>query len=100
LMVFFVHLNSPIRFGWFNRILSSPQSHRIHHSNLPEHTDKNFATVLPLWDIVFGTYYHPKEDEWPSTGVTGVRITSLWQAIVLPFASWGRMLREAWLVVR
>jgi sterol desaturase/sphingolipid hydroxylase (fatty acid hydroxylase superfamily) len=56
--------------------------------------------VLPLWDIVFGTYYHPKEDEWPSTGVTGVRITSLWQAIVLPFASWGRMLREAWLVVR
>ncbi len=28
LMVFFVHLNSPIRFGWFNRVLSSPQSHR------------------------------------------------------------------------
>jgi sterol desaturase/sphingolipid hydroxylase (fatty acid hydroxylase superfamily) len=94
LMVFFIHLNSPIRFGWFNRVLSSPQSHRIHHSTLPEHMNKNFATALPLWDIVFGTYYHPKEDEWPSTGVTGVRVTSLWQALVLPFVSWGKMLRE------
>jgi sterol desaturase/sphingolipid hydroxylase (fatty acid hydroxylase superfamily) len=93
LMTYFVHLNSPIRFGWFNRVLSSPQSHRIHHSNLPEHVDKNFATTLPLWDLLFGTYYHPKEHEWPTTGVTGVEVTSLWQAIVLPFASWGRMLR-------
>ena len=95
-MVYFVHLNYPMQFGWFNRVLSSPQSHRIHHSNLPEHMNKNFATMLPLWDIVFGTYYHPKKDEWPSTGVTGVTVTSLWQAIVLPFVSWGRMLREVW----
>jgi sterol desaturase/sphingolipid hydroxylase (fatty acid hydroxylase superfamily) len=98
LMVYFVHLNSPIRFGWFNRVLSSPQSHRIHHSNLPEHMNKNFATTLPLWDILFCTYHHPKEDEWPSTGVIGVRVTSLWQAIVLPFVSWGKMLREVWQV--
>lgn len=94
LMVYFVHLNFPLRFGWFNRVLSSPQSHRIHHSNLPEHMDKNFATMLPLWDILFGTYYHPKKDDWPSTGVTGVKVTSLWQAIIMPFVSWGRMLRR------
>jgi len=93
LMVFFVHLNSPIRFGWFNRVLSSPQSHRIHHSKSPEHINKNFATTFPLWDILFGTYYHPTEGEWPSTGVTGVTVTSLWQAIILPFVSWGKMLR-------
>lgn len=94
-MVYFVHLNYPMRFGWFNRVLSSPQSHRIHHSNLPEHRDKNFATMLPLWDIVFGTYYHAKKEEWPATGVTGVKVTSLWQAIVMPFVSWGKMLRVA-----
>jgi sterol desaturase/sphingolipid hydroxylase (fatty acid hydroxylase superfamily) len=97
LMVYFVHLNFPLRFGWFNRVLSSPQSHRIHHSNLPEHRDKNFATMLPLWDIVFGTYYHAKKEEWPATGVTGVKVTSLWQAIILPFVSWGKMLHE-WLI--
>ncbi len=94
LMPFFVHLNSPIRFGWFNRVLNSPQNHRIHHSKAPEHMDKNFATTLPLWDILFGTYYHPKNDEWPRTGVTGVTVTSLWQATTLPFISWGKMLLE------
>jgi sterol desaturase/sphingolipid hydroxylase (fatty acid hydroxylase superfamily) len=91
---YFIHLNSPIRFGWFNRVVSSPQTHRIHHSNLPEHMDKNFSTMLPLWDILFGTYYHPEEHEWPSTGVTGVKVTSLWQAVVQPFVSWSKMLRE------
>jgi sterol desaturase/sphingolipid hydroxylase (fatty acid hydroxylase superfamily) len=96
LMVYFVHLNFPLRFGWFNRVLSSPQSHRIHHSNLPEHMDKNFATVLPLWDILFGTYYQPDKHDWPTTGVTGVKVTSLWKAIIMPFVSWGRMLREGW----
>jgi sterol desaturase/sphingolipid hydroxylase (fatty acid hydroxylase superfamily) len=96
MMVYFVHLNFPLRFGWFNRVLTSPQSHRIHHSNLPEHMDMNFATMLPLWDILFGTYYHPKKEDWPSTGVTGVKVTSLWQAIVLPFVSWRKMLREVW----
>jgi sterol desaturase/sphingolipid hydroxylase (fatty acid hydroxylase superfamily) len=93
-MFYFVHLNYPMRFGWFTRVLSSPQSHRIHHSTVPEHMNKNFATILPLWDILFGTYHHPKEHEWPSTGVTGVTVTSLWQAIVLPFVSWGKMLRQ------
>jgi sterol desaturase/sphingolipid hydroxylase (fatty acid hydroxylase superfamily) len=94
LMNYFHHLNSPIGFGWFNRVFSSPQTHRIHHSNLPEHMNKNFAAMISFWDTLFGTYHHPKQDEWPSTGVTGVTVTSLWQAIVLPFASWGRMLRE------
>jgi hypothetical protein len=92
--IYFVHLNYPMRFGWFTRVLSSPQSHRIHHSTLPEHMNKNFATILPLWDILFGTYHHPKQDEWPNTGVDGVTVNSLWQAIVLPFVSWGKMLRE------
>jgi sterol desaturase/sphingolipid hydroxylase (fatty acid hydroxylase superfamily) len=95
-MVYFVHLNYPMRFGWFNRVLSSPQSHRIHHSNLPEHFNKNFATAFPLWDILFGTYHHPEKDDWPNTGVSGVKVTSLWQAIIMPFVSWGKMLREVW----
>jgi sterol desaturase/sphingolipid hydroxylase (fatty acid hydroxylase superfamily) len=94
-MGYIIHLNYPVRFGWFTRVLSTPQSHRIHHSTSPEHMNKNFATILPLWDILFGTYHHPKEHEWPSTGVPGVTVTSLWQAIVLPFVSWRKMLRAA-----
>jgi sterol desaturase/sphingolipid hydroxylase (fatty acid hydroxylase superfamily) len=94
LMGYFIHLNSPIRLGWYNRILACPQSHRIHHSALPEHMNKNFAAFFPFWDILFGTYHHPQPDEWPNTGVPGVTVNSLWQAIVWPFVSWGKMLRE------
>ena len=92
-MVYFIHLDARIRFGWFNRIFSSPQSHRIHHSQEPKHIDKNFAILLPAWDIIFGTYYHPEKEEWPRTGVEGVEVKTLWQAIVLPFESWKKMLR-------
>jgi sterol desaturase/sphingolipid hydroxylase (fatty acid hydroxylase superfamily) len=93
-MGYFIHLNSPIRLGWFNRVLACPQSHRIHHSKSPEHLNKNFAAFFPFWDILFGTYHHPQPDEWPETGVDGVTVTSLGHAMVLPFLSWGKMLRE------
>ena len=43
--------------GWFGRwILVSPIGHRIHHSHLPEHADKNFS-ILVVWDRLFGTRY-------------------------------------------
>jgi sterol desaturase/sphingolipid hydroxylase (fatty acid hydroxylase superfamily) len=45
----------PLR-GW----LASPVFHRWHHSNSQEAINKNFAGLLPVWDILFGTYYMPK----------------------------------------
>jgi sterol desaturase/sphingolipid hydroxylase (fatty acid hydroxylase superfamily) len=38
----------------------SPRFHRWHHTDETEARDKNFAGLLPLWDILFGTYYMPK----------------------------------------
>jgi sterol desaturase/sphingolipid hydroxylase (fatty acid hydroxylase superfamily) len=35
--------------------------HRWHHTSADEGRDKNFAGALPLWDLVFGTYYMPRE---------------------------------------
>jgi hypothetical protein len=32
---------------------------------------KNFVAFFPIWDILFGTYYHPARDEFPPTGVEG-----------------------------
>lgn len=39
--------------SWF---LLSPSLHWIHHSTNPSHFDKNFGTLLSVWDIIFGTY--------------------------------------------
>jgi sterol desaturase/sphingolipid hydroxylase (fatty acid hydroxylase superfamily) len=72
--------------------VTSPQLHRIHHSRLLEHRDKNFAAYFPVWDLVFGTYFHPKWDEYPATGVHDEKdVERLADALVLPFREWSRM---------
>jgi len=92
--VFFIHANARVSFGPFNRFMASPQVHRIHHSIQPEHIDKNFAAYFPIWDVIFGTYYHPKPGEYPPTGlVSGRTVYSLREAAMMPFVSWATMLK-------
>jgi sterol desaturase/sphingolipid hydroxylase (fatty acid hydroxylase superfamily) len=63
------HLNIRWRLPipWF--VLNNPQFHRIHHSILPEHRDKNFSPYFPIWDVIGGTAHAPKPDEYPPTGL-------------------------------
>ena len=35
----------------------------------PQHKDRNFAAFFPIWDILFRTFYFPKRDEFPDTGI-------------------------------
>ncbi|HNN97536.1 MAG TPA: sterol desaturase family protein [Pseudomonadota bacterium] len=55
------HFNVDVRAGWFNYVFIGTELHRYHHSqNIDE--AKNFGTVIPLWDLVFGTFlYQPKK---------------------------------------
>ena len=90
------HLNVRWQVGRASLFYCSPQVHRIHHSRLPQHHDKNFAFVLPLWDWLFGTYYAPKRNEFPPTGVDGeVEIKSFLEAQIFTPREWWRMFR-AW----
>jgi len=54
------HVNARLHFGWLgNRLLVSPQYHRLHHAIGVGHEGRyrgvNFAVLFPLWDIVFRT---------------------------------------------
>ena len=40
----------------------TPNAHRLHHSNRPEHFDRNFG-ILTLWDYLFGTYIVPTNEK-------------------------------------
>jgi sterol desaturase/sphingolipid hydroxylase (fatty acid hydroxylase superfamily) len=64
------HMNSRISLGRFALCLNNPQYHRIHHSVEPQHRDKNFCKMLPLFDVIFGTAWKPGKDEFPATGLT------------------------------
>jgi sterol desaturase/sphingolipid hydroxylase (fatty acid hydroxylase superfamily) len=73
--VTFEHLAIPLHLGPFNWLITSPATHRIHHSTLPEHFNRNFAAVWPFWDVIFGTYYAPKHGEYPPTGLISGKVT-------------------------
>jgi sterol desaturase/sphingolipid hydroxylase (fatty acid hydroxylase superfamily) len=90
-----VHANLRLGWGRLSWLLNSPQLHRIHHSRLLPHHDKNYAAMFPIWDVLFGTYYHPAPGEYPPTGVLGERdIGTLWDANLVPFRAWSRSLRQ------
>jgi sterol desaturase/sphingolipid hydroxylase (fatty acid hydroxylase superfamily) len=91
---FFIHANT--RLDRLHRLLpffSTPQYHWIHHSKLPQHQDTNFAIWLPLFDKLFGSYYHPAVDEYPPTGLSsGEKIETVWDGQAGPMIAWWRML--------
>lgn len=88
------HMNVKWQVGKASVLFCSPQLHRIHHSSVPQHFDKNFAVVFPVWDALFGTYYPPARDEFPPTGVAGEReIQSFWEAETFTLRQWWRMAR-------
>jgi sterol desaturase/sphingolipid hydroxylase (fatty acid hydroxylase superfamily) len=87
------HMNLRFPMGcaltWFN----SPQWHRIHHSKLPEHLNKNFAGLLPLWDILFKTAWIPEPGEYPPTGLAPTEKVSLLESVIWPFRHYARVRR-------
>jgi sterol desaturase/sphingolipid hydroxylase (fatty acid hydroxylase superfamily) len=65
LYALFLHADVPWGFGPLRAVLASPRFHRWHHTSEAEGLDKNFAGFLPLWDVLFGTYFMP--DRAPET---------------------------------
>lgn len=56
------HSDINISFGWFGKyIFVSPKAHRLHHSELHVHHDKNFGSVFIFWDRLFRTYSETDE---------------------------------------
>jgi sterol desaturase/sphingolipid hydroxylase (fatty acid hydroxylase superfamily) len=80
---FFTHANLPVSFGRFSWILNSPAYHRRHHSREPEHFGSNYAALLPIFDVILGSYRRPAA-QFPPTGLErapkGLADTIVWPA--------------------
>lgn len=82
---FLTHANLRLNFGALSWLLNSSAYHRLHHSAQKEHFDKNFAALLPIFDLLSGVYVRPSKGEWPETGLnTGAKPETVWDAIVWP----------------
>ena len=56
---FFIHANLRWRFGVLEWVVATPAFHHWHHTR-NDHIDRNYASLLPFVDLLFGTYYLPK----------------------------------------
>ncbi len=54
-LIYHWNIRTPI---WLGYIFQRPESHRIHHKY--RHHTQNFSDI-PLWDILFGTFFNPRE---------------------------------------
>lgn len=79
------HLNIRMPMGRLMTWVNNPHWHRIHHSLLPEHHDKNFASIFVVWDFLFGTAVVPQPGEYPPTGIEEGDTPSLVESFVWPF---------------
>jgi sterol desaturase/sphingolipid hydroxylase (fatty acid hydroxylase superfamily) len=54
-----VHANVRVRYGPLRWLLVSPEFHHWHHSAEREAYDRNYASLVALWDVLFGTVHLP-----------------------------------------
>ena len=90
-----------LRFGGLGSVLLvGPHYHRVHHSI--EHAEApfnrsrgcNFAVILPIWDVIFGTWRR-STTTYPQTGVASLSgpavrcgyLRHQWEGFHRPFAA-------------
>jgi sterol desaturase/sphingolipid hydroxylase (fatty acid hydroxylase superfamily) len=89
------HFNVPVRLGKWGLWLNNPQWHRIHHSRLPQHRDKNFANFFPIFDVIFGTAWIPEPHEFPDAGLdTADKPRTVLEGMIWPLRHYWRRWRS------
>src|SRR5262249_35266051 len=69
---YFIHSSMNVNIGPLRYLIGDNHFHRIHHSRDPRHIGRNFGTLTPIWDVLFGTAYFPRKGEWPAVGLEDV----------------------------
>jgi sterol desaturase/sphingolipid hydroxylase (fatty acid hydroxylase superfamily) len=83
-----IHSNADIRLGGLGYLISGPEQHRFHHSVVPGESG-HYSTLLPLWDLLFGTFtWRPGRSPSRVGVVDGSDFPSpdsIWQNVLHPF---------------
>jgi len=64
-----VHANVRIAYGPLRWLLVSPEFHHWHHSAERDAYDRNYASLVASWDVLFGTVYLPAGREPARYGI-------------------------------
>ncbi|MGH8156596.1 MAG: sterol desaturase family protein [Rhodanobacter sp.] len=81
---FWAHADVPVHYGRGSWLLCSPLVHRVHHTRDAQVGEGNFASVFPVFDVLFGTFKAPGDRQRIATGLfdgtTWHRARDLWCA--------------------
>jgi len=81
---YFIHSNVKVRLGFLEEVIATPFFHHWHHTR-EDHKDRNYASMVPVMDRIFGTMYRPKE--WPAEYGTATPVPdNLVGQLLQPFA--------------
>jgi ornithine lipid hydroxylase len=71
---------------WLDAVVCTPAVHQSHHARCAVAGNMNFATNLPLWDHVFGTFLGPKSSTSVEVGLLEESSSrGFWAQIFGPF---------------
>lgn len=81
------HANVGINMRWLNYILAWWDIHRWHHATDRAAWETNYSTMFPIWDIIFGTFYFPKNRQPIGIGIGSIKDfpQSFWASHLAPF---------------
>ena len=59
------HCNIRMHSGALDRVFSTPDLHRWHHSTVYAEGDTNYGAITSVWDQVFRTFFRPDDRDGP-----------------------------------
>jgi hypothetical protein len=81
-------------------VVVTPEFHHWHHANERDAHNTNYSVGLPIWDLVFGTYFMPADRRPTRYGVTPPVPPGLGPQLWHPLRGLRNPLRAVWHPVR
>ena len=69
-------------------VVVTPDMHRVHHSQIPDHTNSNYGTIFSFWDRLFGTYRVAEDQRALVIGLPAYRVpmdVTMGKVLAMPF---------------
>jgi sterol desaturase/sphingolipid hydroxylase (fatty acid hydroxylase superfamily) len=84
-----IHANVSWNYGPLRYAIASPAFHRWHHEMDKKAWGKNYAGLFPIYDVIFGTFYLPLNQQPKEFGIYGEKITENFiDQMIYPFRNW------------
>jgi len=84
LWAIFIHSNVRVKLGPLRYFLGAPEFHHWHHE-LSRNSACNFANLMPILDVIFGTFYGPKDRYPEEFGIREYTPPGYFHQILHPF---------------